>query len=71
MDKRFLSQNFPRSSAYNPEWIMVSVSGGVNSLWLTEWLASALQLPPGMRVLDFGCSGGGSTGNEPELLVWN
>jgi hypothetical protein len=21
-------------------------------LWLTEWLASALDLPPGMRVLD-------------------
>jgi cyclopropane fatty-acyl-phospholipid synthase-like methyltransferase len=55
MDKRFLSPNFPRSSAYDPEWIMASVSGGANSLWLTEWLASALQLQPGMHVLDLGC----------------
>lgn len=32
-----------------------SVSGGANSLWLTEWLAPALNLKPGMRVLDLGC----------------
>jgi cyclopropane fatty-acyl-phospholipid synthase-like methyltransferase len=24
-------------------------------LWLTEWLAEALDLRPGMRVLDLGC----------------
>lgn len=34
---------------------MAAVSGGANSLWLTEWLASALDLRPGMRVLDLGC----------------
>ncbi len=34
---------------------MASVSGGANSLWLTEWLAAALDLQPGMRVLDLGC----------------
>ena len=32
-----------------------SVSGGANSLWLTEWLTGALDLRPGMRVLDLGC----------------
>lgn len=34
---------------------MASASGGANALWLTEWLASALNLRPGMRVLDLGC----------------
>jgi cyclopropane fatty-acyl-phospholipid synthase-like methyltransferase len=34
---------------------LASVSGGANSLWLTEWLTEALQLRRGMRVLDLGC----------------
>jgi SAM-dependent methyltransferase len=55
MDKRFVSEKFPRSSAYNPDWIISSVSGGASSLWLAEWLASALDLRPSMRVLDLGC----------------
>lgn len=46
---------FPRSAAYHPAWIRSSLGGGANSLWLTEWLVSALQLRPGMRVLDLGC----------------
>ena len=46
---------FPRSSRYNPEWILASVSGGANAIWLTEWLAEAMDLRPGMRVLDLGC----------------
>jgi cyclopropane fatty-acyl-phospholipid synthase-like methyltransferase len=46
---------FPRSSKYNPEWLRASASGGANSLWLTEWLCTALDLKPGMRVLDLGC----------------
>ncbi|MEK6260444.1 MAG: class I SAM-dependent methyltransferase [Planctomycetota bacterium] len=54
-DQRFVSERFPRSSQYHPEWIMASVSGGANSLWLTEWLTSAMDLRPGMRVLDLGC----------------
>jgi cyclopropane fatty-acyl-phospholipid synthase-like methyltransferase len=55
MDQRFVSERFPRSSAYHPDWIVASASGGANSLWLTEWLTSALDLRPGMRVLDLGC----------------
>src|SRR6266545_5908605 len=55
MNQRFVSHRFPRSSAYHPEWIIASVSGGANSLWLTEWLTTALDLRPGMRVLDLGC----------------
>ena len=60
-DERFVSQRFPRSSAYHPEWIISSASGGANSLWLTEWLAEALDLRPGMRVLDLGCGLGASS----------
>ena len=54
-DERLLSDRFPRSSRYHPDWISASISGGANSLWLTEWLAEALELRPGMRVLDLGC----------------
>jgi cyclopropane fatty-acyl-phospholipid synthase-like methyltransferase len=55
MDQRLVSPRFPRSNAYNPDWIEASISGGAHSLWLTEWLTSALDLRPGMRVLDLGC----------------
>jgi SAM-dependent methyltransferase len=34
---------------------MASASGGANSLMVTEWLTDALDLRPGMRVLDLGC----------------
>ena len=54
-DKRLLCERFPRASKYHPDWIVASVSGGANPLWLTEWLAEALDLRPGMRVLDLGC----------------
>ncbi len=54
-DERLVSERFPRSSKYHPEWIIGSASGGANALWLTEWLADALDLQPGMRVLDLGC----------------
>lgn len=54
-DDTLASERFPRSSKYNPEWIVASASGGANSLWLTEWLTSAMDLQPGMRVLDLGC----------------
>lgn len=55
MDDRFVVQQFPRSSVYHPEWVIDGVSGGANALWITEWLAGALDLQPGMRVLDIGC----------------
>jgi cyclopropane fatty-acyl-phospholipid synthase-like methyltransferase len=55
------SQRFPRSSRYNPEWIIAAVSGGANSLWLTEWLTEEMPLRPGMRLLDLGCGRGTSS----------
>jgi SAM-dependent methyltransferase len=54
-DTRLSSERFPRSSQYHPDWVITHASGGANSLWLTEWLTSALELRPGMRVLDLGC----------------
>ncbi len=55
MDERLISGRFPRASGYNPEWVLAGLGGGANVLWLTEWLAEALDLQPGMRVLDLGC----------------
>ncbi len=53
-DDRILSDHFPRSNAYHPDWVMKN-SMGSNALWLAEWLSSAMELQPGMRVLDLGC----------------
>ena len=49
------SERFPRASQYHPDWVLAAVSGAANALWMTEWLTSALDLRPGMRVLDLGC----------------
>lgn len=55
MDSRLISDRFPRATRYHPCWITAAVSGGANPLWLTEWLSEAMDLRPGMRVLDLGC----------------
>ena len=55
MDNRLLSDRFPLSNKYHPEWLIAGCSGGANPLWLSEWLISGLDLRPGMRVLDLGC----------------
>ena len=54
-DHRLVSDRFPRASKYHPEWVIASASGGANSLWLVEWLTTALDLRPGMKVLDLDC----------------
>ena len=72
-DERFLSERFPLSSQYHPEWIIASASGGANSLWLTEWLSSVMDFKPGMRVLDLGCGWAASSiflAREFGLQVW-
>lgn len=45
---------FPRSAAYDPHWLIANQMGP-NVLWLTEFLTQAMDLRPGMRVLDMGC----------------
>ena len=54
-DERLICARFPRSSKYHPDWAIAAASSGANALWLTEWLAEALDLRPQMRVLDLGC----------------
>lgn len=71
--KPLWSDQFPRSNAYHPEWLVSSASGGANSIWLTEWLTSVLELKPGMRVLDLGCGRAASSiflGREFPVTVW-
>ncbi len=45
---------FPRASRYDREWVLDNQMGP-NALWLIEWLTEAMELEPGMRVLDLGC----------------
>lgn len=54
-NKTFVRPDFPRSAHYNPDWVLASLSSSANALWMTEWLTAALDLKPGMRVLDLGC----------------
>ncbi len=54
-NRTLVSPRFPRASRYHPDWVLAGVSGGANPLWLIEWLAEALELRPGMRILDLGC----------------
>lgn len=73
VDTRLLSERFPRSNKYNPEWLVAGCSGGANPLWLTEWLTSSVELRPGMRVLDLGCGRALSSiflRQEFEVEVW-
>ncbi|MFD1936817.1 SAM-dependent methyltransferase [Nonomuraea mangrovi] len=51
--------DYPRSSRYDPGWL-VGLDMGPNPLWLLEDLSRDLELKPGMRVLDLG-SGMGAT----------
>ncbi len=63
---------FPRASQYDPDWILAHQMGP-NVLWLTEWLCQAMELRPGMRVLDMGCGKGLSSifmARELGLQVW-
>jgi len=60
-------ERFPRSSKYHPDWVIAS--GGANALWLTEWLAEALDLRPDMNVLDLGC-GARDVLDLPSPRVW-
>lgn len=72
-DLRLHTDRFPRSNAYHPDWQLAGVSGGANPLWLTEWLTEALDLKPGMRVLDLGCGRGLSSvflAREFGVQVW-
>ena len=48
------NKRYPLSSKYDPDWILENAMGS-HCLWLLESLAQAMDLKPGMRVLDMGC----------------
>lgn len=48
-----LPERYPRSSAYDAEWVL-SLEMGPNPLWQLEELWDGLGLRPGQRVLDIG-----------------
>jgi cyclopropane fatty-acyl-phospholipid synthase-like methyltransferase len=54
LNERLFKPDFPRSSSYDPQWLMDNAMGP-HVLWLAEWLSQRLELAPGMRVLDLGC----------------
>jgi SAM-dependent methyltransferase len=63
---------FPRSASYDPEWVLENLMGP-NVLWLAESLSQAMELKPGMRVLDMGCGKAVSSiflAKEFGLQVW-
>jgi cyclopropane fatty-acyl-phospholipid synthase-like methyltransferase len=59
IDALIRPDRYPRSSGYDPGWLL-GLDMGPNPLWLLEDLARDLDLRPGMRVLDLG-SGKGAT----------
>ncbi len=69
---RFETGEFPRSAAYDPEWVLENMMGP-NPLRLTESLAGCMRFNPGMRVLDLGCGKGLSSiflAKEYGVQVW-
>ena len=54
LKERLNLPEYPRSAKYDPKWMLENCMGP-NAVWLTEALAQAMDLRPGMRVLDMGC----------------
>lgn len=67
-----LHSQFPRSSKYPPELVLAN-SMGPHVLWLTEFLCEAMNIKPGMRILDIGCGKALSSiflAREFDVQVW-
>jgi cyclopropane fatty-acyl-phospholipid synthase-like methyltransferase len=72
LKKMLTVDRFPLSAKYDPEWVLENEMGP-NALWLTERLCEAMELRPGMRVLDMGCGKGMSSiflAKEFGVQVW-
>ena len=72
MDSRPAGSEFPRSAGYDTDWVLEN-SMGPDVLLLTEFLAQAMDLQPGMRILDLGCGRAISSiflAREFDLQVW-
>lgn len=62
---------FPRSSRYDPGWLL-ALEMGPHPLWQLEDLLPSLCLSPGGRVLDLGCGRGATAGflaREADVVV--
>ena len=46
LQQRLFKPVFPRSSGYDPHWLMDHAMGP-HALWLAEWLSQRLELTPG------------------------
>jgi ubiquinone/menaquinone biosynthesis C-methylase UbiE len=71
--ERLVADRFPRSARYSADWVMSSVSGAANALWMTEWLTNSMDLRAGMKVLDLGCGRAASSiflRKEFDVQVW-
>ena len=63
---------YPRTATYDPAWL-VELDMGCPTFWLLESLCSAMDLKPGMRLLDLGCGKAGGSiflAKEFGLQVW-
>jgi SAM-dependent methyltransferase len=63
---------YPRTAQYDPEWL-VDLDMGCPTFWLLESLCEAMNLQPGMRVMDLGCGKAGGSiflAKEYGLQVW-
>jgi len=72
MDTDELQARFPRTSQYDPEWIL-EMGMGSHPLWMMEWLGKKMDLRTGMRVLDLGCGFAASSvflAKEFGVQVW-
>jgi cyclopropane fatty-acyl-phospholipid synthase-like methyltransferase len=72
-DGQLALERFPRTAKYHPAWILATVGGAANPLWLSEWLAEAMNFRSGMRVLDLGCGRAASSiflRREYGVQVW-
>jgi SAM-dependent methyltransferase len=54
LDRELTLAAYPRSAKYAGAW-MVEHAMGPNPLWLVESVTAAMELRPGMHVLDLGC----------------
>lgn len=54
LTRRLKKPQFPRSAKYDGRFVVDNLMGP-NVLWLAEYASQALDLKPGMRVLDLGC----------------
>src|SRR3974390_1439929 len=45
-DKRLLSEQFPRASQYNPDWLLANASGGGHFPLLAQWAPPTQRPPP-------------------------